>query len=181
MIKKMMYRLGSIGILLIIILNANAQPRDAVGYEVQIAKIDSTKDYYLIYAQSELHKFKVISRIISIACKNVHIQEKYYLTLSRVDTFPIVRSNNLHMHINLGIGNSISLESDWGADLFFSDELYGLCYTLNQEEIEKYKQWEELNPIDSDTPYWLPDDREKFIRDRERRIEKKSNMNKSKK
>jgi len=157
-------------------LYVNAQTKDTVGYEVQIVKIDSTKDYYLIYAQSDSHKFKIVSRIIPIACKNLRIQEKYYLTLSSFNIFPEL--NFLDVNINFGKENSISLEADWGAYLFFSEELSGLCYTLNQEDAKKYKQWEELNPIDYDPPYWSPDDREKFIRDREKRIEKKRKMKK---
>ena len=113
-------------------------------FEIEIIKTDSTKDYYIIYAISDTRKFKIASRKVDSTCRNVFINEKYTTRLiSMNELIPI--ANPCDVHHGFGWENIIRNEPEWGCDVFLSEEIYGLCYTTDIEEINKYKQWKKEN------------------------------------
>ncbi|MBQ7489071.1 MAG: hypothetical protein IJT51_00960 [Bacteroidales bacterium] len=54
------------------------------------------------------------------------------------------------VHYGWPNGNDIRNETDWECDIFLTDDIFGLCYTQNEEEKSQYKKWIESNPL-----YWL--------------------------
>ena len=117
---------------------------------IEIIDIDSTKDYFIIYAIASEKRFKIVTRKDSFACKNVFVKEKYIVTLTSMnDKLPIFLQglNTCDVHYNFGIDNVILNEPEWGCDIYLVDEIFGLCYTTDKDEIDRYKQWVEKNPI----------------------------------
>jgi len=121
-------------------------------YDIEVIKIDSTKDYYVIYAISETKKFKIASRKIDSACRNIFINERYTTRLTSMDEYlpkAAIVLQSCDIHYDWGEGNEIKNEAGWGCTIFISNEIYGLCYTTDIEEISKYEQWKKKNPIKS--------------------------------
>lgn len=119
-------------------------------YNIEIIKFDSTKDYFVIYAISDERKFKIVTRKIDSACRNVFVKETYTVALKSVNkSLPIYLkgSNTCDIYYDWGIGNIIINESEWECDIFLTNEIFGLCYTKDDNMIDKYKKWLEENPI----------------------------------
>ena len=116
-------------------------------HTVKVVKIDSTKDYMLIYAVSNERKFKIVSRKVENDCKNVVIGAEFKANLiSMNETSGSIQGCD----VNYGWpnGNDIRNETDWECDIFLTDDIFGLCYTQNEEEKSQYKKWIESHPLD---------------------------------
>ena len=118
-------------------------------HTVKVVKIDSTKDYMLIYAVSNERKFKIVSRKVENDCKNVVAGAEFTVTLTSLNNsspFPVF--NPCDWNYGFPIGNDIRNEPEWECDIFLTDDIWGLCYTQKQEEKSQYKKWIESHPLD---------------------------------
>ena len=115
-------------------------------YSVKVVKIDSTKDYMLIYAVSNERKFKIVSRKVENDCKNVVIGAEFKANLiSMNETSGSIQGCDVHY--GWPNGNDIRNETDWECDIFLTDDIFGLCYTQNEEDKSQYKKWIETHPL----------------------------------
>jgi hypothetical protein len=119
-------------------------------FEIEVIRLDSTIDYYIIYAISNDKKFKIVTRKVDLDCKNVTVSGKYNTTLTSMSENVIFPTfNRCDVHYGWGGNNTILNETEWGCDIFLSDEIFGLCYTTDIEKINLYKEWIEQHPLTS--------------------------------
>ncbi len=116
--------------------------------EIEIIKIDSTQDYYMIYAISNNQKLKIITRKCPIYKRNIEVSEKYWVTVASINENFLSSRFNDPCHVTMGFdGNAIYNETEWNCDLYFVYEILGLFYSTNKDDIEAYYIYLENNPL----------------------------------
>lgn len=107
---------------------------EAVSYRVY--KIDSINTYYLIYARKEDSIYKIVSKKIKVDnCYNIEINKSYEfilhssLTDRHIGKKRILPQNSqLVTCFNYDDSTTICFEGDSIRDLFYSDNIQGLCF-----------------------------------------------------
>ncbi len=120
-------------------------------YYIEVAEIDSTKDYYIIYAteQSTNERLKIVVRKIG-GRRNIYIGTKFHVSLyNLIQHSPILTDIDMpcDWHYGFPNGNVILNEPDCGCNLFYAKEIFGLYYTHSQSEIEQYHEWIRKHPL----------------------------------
>ena len=101
---------------------------------IEVLRIDTLLDNYIIYAKSETSRFKIATWKCSICCENVCVGDKLLVSL--------IGESDLSHHVGYARGRDrIGIESKWGAQLFYVKEIYGLCYTQDEKISKEYEQW----------------------------------------
>jgi hypothetical protein len=118
--------------------------------EIEIVNIDSTQDYYLIYAYSNNLHLKIISRKCPYYKRNIEVSKKYIVTIASFnenlpEKFQI--SNPCDVNFGFEDGNYISNDLEWGCNLYYANEILGLFYSTNNLEIYDYYNYIENNPL----------------------------------
>jgi hypothetical protein len=101
-----------------------------------IRKIDSINNWYLIYARKGDSLFKIVSKKTTIEnCNKIQINKKYDLQLhSRIYGYAIAGKtmspqNTLLVNcFSFDDSTNICLEGDSIRDLFYADNIKGLCF-----------------------------------------------------
>jgi len=107
------------------------------GIDCIIVKIDSIDNYYLINAKSNEKEYKIVSRKVEIDCSN------FYIDIGRVYKFNLQASPQLslnHRDYMHHLGGETFVKIDWGNNLFYADELCGLCYETDTLRQKRCKQ-----------------------------------------
>lgn len=118
--------------------------------EIEILKIDSTQDYYLIYANSNNLNYKIITRKCPYYERNIEVNKKYIVTIASLNKNlpePFQISNPCDVSFGFEEGNNITNEAGWGCDIFYVYEILGLFYSTNKKEIDEYYKFIENNPL----------------------------------
>lgn len=125
-------------LLILLVFSCNSIKRDITPkLDYLVTKIDSTNNYYFIYAKGSDENFKIVSEKNNLYCTNkVAVGKKYNfktesIFISKIkdgDTF-----RQLTNHINIKCitlnGSIICKEYENGIyDVFRSENLQGLCY-----------------------------------------------------
>lgn len=119
---------------------------------IHIVKIDSTMDYIIIYGVSNNDKYKIVTRKVDSDCKNIVVSGNYYVTIMSLNENYNYNNNVMNkcdIHYGWGGDNIILNEVEWGCDIFLVDEIFGLCYTTDIDEIRQFEKWIEQNPLKS--------------------------------
>lgn len=127
-----------ISFLIVLIAFSNqiyAQSKEPV--ECVIYKIDSVNNYYTIYAgEMETDKrYKIVTKKQDNqgeSCEKIRIGGKYELTIERY--FKELPVEILSLDIDYEFPNKtlISVDCDWGCDLFSAKEIIGLTYSKEE-------------------------------------------------
>jgi hypothetical protein len=110
--------------------------QDLVKYNVY--KIDSIHNYYIIYAKGKGRSYKIISqKKITRSCEKIVVNGEYGFELKSmlfVNGKPIIPANQVNEISGWQMDDStvIKLEDDTGRNLFFANNLTGLCLTRNK-------------------------------------------------
>ena len=105
---------------------------DSIIYKVY--KIDSINSYYIIYAKSGSAVFKIVtSKESAKNCNKIVVDKSYEFHLHSVLSVngeSVIPANQINEVTGFRIDNitTISLEGDSIMDLFFADNIKGLCY-----------------------------------------------------
>lgn len=102
-----------------------------------IMKIDSIDNFYLINFQSNNGCYKVVSRKIHNSCANLVLGKVYKLNLSEMFPFTLNFSDQ-----RFHIGGGVCIDIDCGNNLYYAQELCGLCYESDSLKLIKCKQLE---------------------------------------
>lgn len=119
---------------------------------IKIERIDSTNDYYLLYAMdSSGVRYKIVTRKLLNDKMNIIVGRQMEVTLQSINqNLPNrIKESNMPCDWSYGFPNNniITLECDYGCDLYFVKEFFGLYYTQNIDEIKYYRMWEANNPL----------------------------------
>jgi hypothetical protein len=119
-------------------LTIGQKKQDSMRYKVY--KIDSVNNYYILYARYSHSVFKIISKKeTGGACKGIVVNGSYKFHLTSilsVNGVSIVPSNQIYELSGWKIDNAttISFEGDSIRDLFYADNIKGLCFTKNKSK-----------------------------------------------
>jgi hypothetical protein len=100
----------------------------------KVERIDSIKNVYLIYARNDSDLYKILShKQDSLAdCRNITVGKNF--TFHLFSLFPkSINGHDMtiaHLHVN-GVsyfGTSVAKEKGCVDDLFFAENIHGLCY-----------------------------------------------------
>lgn len=125
-----------LGILFISCTSYKQQKTSKLENLYHVYKLDSINNYYLIYAKKQDTIYKVVSKKEKLAnCKMININSDYEFTLhSMRDSAPVINGIKMtpvnYMDINcyqFDENTSICKEKDI-YDLYFSDNIKGLCF-----------------------------------------------------
>jgi hypothetical protein len=109
---------------------------------IQVLKIDTMLDNYVIYAKTDTSQLKIVSWKCSVCCNNIFIGDRLLVSLiGEKDIFKTAMEFNMFDVAVTRGRDKITREYEWGGQLFFVKEIYGLCYTLNEETLKEYEQW----------------------------------------
>jgi hypothetical protein len=118
--------------------------------DIEIVKIDSTQDYYMIYANSNNLHYKIITRKCPLFERNIEVSKKYTVTIAslnnnRPDPYKLI--NPCDVSFGFEEGNYIYNETEWGCDIYYVYEILGLYYSTNKIEIFDYYNYLVNNPL----------------------------------
>ncbi len=110
---------------------------------VDIIKIDSIGDIFIIYASADSDRYKIIARKTTCNTKKIEVGRNY-----KINVYPWFPSSQLsdpgYVYY---IGGGEYTNIDWGGSLYSAKELCGLCYDsnlINSEECNKQNKLKEL-------------------------------------
>lgn len=101
----------------------------------EIVRIDSLRDYYIIYAKDSLVKYKMVSQKDSNAnCRNVDVGGIYDFTFFR----PLLSMNS---GLDVYPGGAVIISYGWGRGLYEPLEMKGLCYNVKylEDVVRRYE------------------------------------------
>ena len=102
--------------------------------EYKVYKLDSINNYYIIYAKREYSFYKIISRKEStINCAIISVGKTYKFNLNSflvVNGHRIIPANQINELSGWRVDSvtTIKFENDLIRDLFYADNIKGLCY-----------------------------------------------------
>ena len=88
-----------------------------------------------IYPKTDTLKLKIVVWKCSVCCNNISIGDRLLVSLSRD------RIGFGHNVLVARGRDRIAVEYEWGRELLYVKEIYGLCYTQDKETLKEYEQW----------------------------------------
>ncbi len=116
------------------------QEQGDLSQDYMITKIDSIGNYYSVYAMRNDSIFQIASKKSSVKnCNLLQVNGRYQLSLRSMlfvgekDGINITRAtNDLVKCVGVDETTSICFDDDSVQDLFYTDNLNGLCYIENE-------------------------------------------------
>lgn len=96
-----------------------------------VVKIDSTRNFYLVYLKKAINYYKVVSEKIEDKNNCEKIKTGYYLTLNLKSIFPDTSKISYKVDGINYKGAEFDFERDSILDIYETDELIGLCKINN--------------------------------------------------
>jgi hypothetical protein len=129
--------------LLIFCFSTSSKPSGESARSYFITRIDSTGNYYLLYASRNDSTFEIASvkEATTTNCNKVKLNERYTFRLqSRIyQAGNITRQTNHHVEcLTLDSITTVCFKKGSVRDLFFVDNLFGLCYDPSSKPREYF-------------------------------------------
>ena len=131
-------------------------PGDYEIIHIQVVKIDTLLDNYIIYAKADTLQLKIVTWKCSVCCNNISIGDSLLVSLLSDEYTCIKSKGGIYKRLRILCNHCVTIRGRdtiatgriWEGELFYVKEIYGLCYTLNEETLQEYEQWL--------TKYFLP-------------------------
>jgi len=108
------------------------QGQNTTAYRVY--KIDSIKSYYLIYAQKDQLRYKIVSKKANVECRSIVVNRLYDFELhsmTQINGVSITPSASKYEVSGMSVDDSttVNFEKDTQWDLYYANNIKGLCFT----------------------------------------------------